>query len=100
MTMLKLVAAAALLVTPCALSAPVQAKTAFQYWAQGRGVYVPSKERLSTFQDDLAVYGVEPPPAESPRYRYRVLQQRYGVVGQPAPSIGCLGQDGARRGLR
>ena len=83
MKLLRLVVLASLALAPVVIAGPSQAATAFQNWAQGRGTYVPSKERLSDFQDDLAIWGVQPPPAESLRYRWRVIQQRYGVVGQP-----------------
>ena len=82
MNMRNLLAAAALLGASMAVSEPAMAVTAFQQWAQGRGIYVPSHERLSGIQDDLAGLGLLPPP-DSYAYRYHQLQRRYGVAGTP-----------------
>ena len=82
MTIFKSISATAVVAGILATAGPCAAATAFQTWAQGRGTYVPSKERLSNYEDDLAGVGLLPPP-ERPGYRYRVLQQRYGVVGAP-----------------
>lgn len=69
MRRLNTLAAAAVLLAPVLAGDAAQAKTSFQYWAQGRGAYVPSKERLSTYEDDLATLGVAPPPPHAYRHR-------------------------------
>lgn len=63
-------AAAALIAAPALCSAPAQAKTAYQIWAQGRGYEVSSNARGTTYLDDLAELGLLPPPPP-PRYAYR-----------------------------
>lgn len=73
-------AVAAVFLAPVLAGNAAQAKTSFQYWAQGRGAYVPSKERLSTYEDDLATLGFAPPPRA---YRHRRgLNQDYLEDGQ------------------
>ena len=50
------------------VSAPSQAATAYQHWAQGRGAYVPSKERGWTYEDDLRSLGWDVPPPPPGRH--------------------------------
>ena len=54
---------------------PTWAKTAFQYWAQGEGAYVSSKDHPSELFDYLAGPGAG--PAVPPPY--------YDAYGRPLP---------------
>jgi hypothetical protein len=77
-------AVAALLAAPMLAPTPSQARTAFQEWAQGQGVYVTSKDRLSTWQDDLGDMGLAPPPPPpgyAHRYRRPVPPPDWGYEG-------------------
>lgn len=59
---------------------PSSAKTAFQYWAQGQGAYVSSKDHPSEFYEYLA--GPYGRPAVPPPYAY----DAYGrSLPPPAP---------------
>jgi hypothetical protein len=70
MKLVHALAVGGLVALPALAATPSQAATAFQQWAQGQGVYVTSKDRLSTWQDDLAGMGLAPPPPP-PGYAYR-----------------------------
>ena len=59
----------AALAAPMLLSAPSQARTAFQYWAQGPDVYVSSKDHpRGGLQDTAQDYGALPPPPPGSAY--------------------------------
>lgn len=74
MNALKPFIAAIVLVAPLMAGHAAEAKTSFQYWAQGRGAYVSSKERLTTYEDDLAALRLAPPPPRAYRPRGALRQ--------------------------
>lgn len=71
MRRLSYLAAATILAAPVVFAGPSEAATAYQHWAQGRGAYVSSIDRGSTWQDDLAGLGWAPPPPPPPRRYWR-----------------------------
>lgn len=71
----------AALAAPMLLAAPSQARTAFQYYAQGRGAYVSSKDHPpGGLQDTFQDYGALPPPPPGSAY--------YPPADLPPPGYG------------
>ena len=74
----------AALALPMLLSAPLQAKTAYQYWAQGHNPYVSSTAHLPFELQDVLVgggYGAYLPPSLPGAYYPGAVPPPYGYDG-------------------
>lgn len=85
MTLKAFAIAGAALALPLLISAPSEAKTAFQTWAQGRGAYVSSKDHPPFELQDVLVgggYGGAYAPALPPAGYYPgAVPPPYGYDG-------------------